>query len=81
MCQLSVIWFAGYDCEPVMEDYSNVDINSCYMVYVQTRGLADPIPTTIDGYSASCTLPLSDNRISEIIDLAYNDDEIGEKLF
>ena len=70
-------FIVGYDCESILDDYSNVDENSCYQVYVLTRGLADPVPTTIDGYSANCSLPLSDTKIREMMDLAYNEDQLG----
>ena len=69
--------FTGYNCKTVQDDYSNVNLSDCYQVFVHTRASGESPPTSIDGYNATCTLPLSDNRLQEILHLAYNDDVLG----
>ena len=54
--------------------------SECYQIFVHVRGVDEDPPTTLDGYNATCTLPMSDNRMSEIIDLAYNKDKTGSYL-
>ncbi len=65
-------------CDSVPDDYATVEPEDCYMVSVFTRERGDPTPAPTAEPTVNCTLPMSDSRMLELMQLAYNRRDIGE---